>query len=235
MSIATAIFRKRSARAYASVRERLGLVTATLAEDIAGMRIVQAFTREQANAAQLPRGDASTTARRTWRRSSSTALYFPFVDLLSTVALAVVLGYGGHLYFQRRGHARNAVRLHALRAELLRPGAAALAALRHVPLGHGRTGQDHGRARPGARGAPTCPAPRELPQSTARRLRGRALRLRRRARGAARARPRGPGWDDRRARRPHRRRASRRSPSCSHASTTRARADHDRRRTTCAK
>src|SRR5207237_1902172 len=26
-------------------------------------------------------------------------LYFPFVDLLSSVALAVVLGYGGHLYF----------------------------------------------------------------------------------------------------------------------------------------
>src|ERR671929_1826444 len=47
MSIATAIFRKRSSRAYAAVRERLGLVTATLAEDIAGMRIVQAFTREQ--------------------------------------------------------------------------------------------------------------------------------------------------------------------------------------------
>src|SRR6185295_10392501 len=49
MAFATAIFRKRSARAYASVRERLGLVTATLAEDIAGMRIVQAFTREQTN------------------------------------------------------------------------------------------------------------------------------------------------------------------------------------------
>src|SRR5690348_17729953 len=27
-------------------------------------------------------------------------LYFPFVDLLSSVALAVVLGFGGHLYFQ---------------------------------------------------------------------------------------------------------------------------------------
>src|SRR5207244_4874701 len=27
-------------------------------------------------------------------------LYFPFVDLLSSIALAVVLGYGGHLYFQ---------------------------------------------------------------------------------------------------------------------------------------
>src|SRR2546426_9170957 len=46
MTIATSLFRKYSARAYRDVRERLGLVTATLAEDIAGMRIVQAFTRE---------------------------------------------------------------------------------------------------------------------------------------------------------------------------------------------
>src|SRR5213592_2959200 len=44
--IATALFRKHSARAYRQVRERLGLVTATLAEDIAGMRVVQAFNRE---------------------------------------------------------------------------------------------------------------------------------------------------------------------------------------------
>src|SRR6184192_1141757 len=47
MSVATAIFRTRSAQAYAAVRERLGLVTATLAEDIAGMRVVQSFTREE--------------------------------------------------------------------------------------------------------------------------------------------------------------------------------------------
>src|SRR5213083_980540 len=49
MSLATVLFRKRSSRAYAAVRERLGLVTATLAEDIAGMRVVQAFTREREN------------------------------------------------------------------------------------------------------------------------------------------------------------------------------------------
>ena len=63
------IFRKRSARAYAAVRERLGLVTATLAEDIAGMRVVQAFTREQANSAISARSP-SATASRTWRPSS---------------------------------------------------------------------------------------------------------------------------------------------------------------------
>jgi ABC-type multidrug transport system fused ATPase/permease subunit len=98
MSVATAIFRVRSARAYRAVRERLGLVTATLAEDIAGMRVVQAFTREQASIRNF-----RTVAERYRDSNMQTVvlngLYFPFVDLLSTVALAVVLGYGGHLYF----------------------------------------------------------------------------------------------------------------------------------------
>ena len=47
MFAATAFFRIYSARAYRAVRERLGLVTATLAEDTAGMRIVEAFTRSR--------------------------------------------------------------------------------------------------------------------------------------------------------------------------------------------
>jgi ABC-type multidrug transport system fused ATPase/permease subunit len=98
MGIATVIFRVRSTRAYRAVRERLGLVTATLAEDIAGMRVVQAFTRESANT----RNFKAVTER--YRDSNMetvvlNALYFPFVDLLSSIALAVVLGYGGHLYF----------------------------------------------------------------------------------------------------------------------------------------
>ncbi|MFL5920044.1 MAG: ABC transporter ATP-binding protein [Gaiellaceae bacterium] len=99
MSIATALFRTRSARAYSAVRERLGLVTATLAEDIAGMRIVQAFTREEANIRNF-RAVADRYRESNMQTVVLNGLYFPFVDLLSTVALAVVLGYGGHLYFQ---------------------------------------------------------------------------------------------------------------------------------------
>jgi ATP-binding cassette subfamily B protein len=99
MSIASALFRSRSARAYAQVRERLGLVTATLAEDIAGMRMVQAFTREE-----RAKENFRTVARRYRDSNMETvvlnALYFPFVSFLSILALAVVLGYGGHLYFQ---------------------------------------------------------------------------------------------------------------------------------------
>src|SRR6202030_510889 len=46
LSVATALFRKKSSRSYRGVRETLGAVTAVLAEDIAGMRVLQAFTRE---------------------------------------------------------------------------------------------------------------------------------------------------------------------------------------------
>jgi len=98
MSIATVLFRVRSTRAYRAVRERLGLVTATLAEDIAGMRVVQAFTREDRNIAHFREVNAH------YRQANQqtvvlSGLYFPFVDFLSTLALSVVLGYGGWLYF----------------------------------------------------------------------------------------------------------------------------------------
>jgi ABC-type multidrug transport system fused ATPase/permease subunit len=98
MSVGTVLFRIHSARAYAAVRERLGLVTATLAEDIAGMRIVQAFTREDRNIAHF-REVAEHYREANMRTVVLNALYFPFVDLVSSVALAVVLGYGGYLYF----------------------------------------------------------------------------------------------------------------------------------------
>jgi ATP-binding cassette subfamily B protein len=98
LSVGTVLFRIYSARAYAAVRERLGLVTATLAEDIAGMRIVQAFTREDRNVANF-REVADHYREANMRTVVLNALYFPFVDLVSSVALAVVLGYGGYLYF----------------------------------------------------------------------------------------------------------------------------------------
>jgi ABC-type multidrug transport system fused ATPase/permease subunit len=98
MSIATTIFRRRSSRAYRRVRERLGLVTATLAEDIAGMRVVQSFTREEPNAQRFR--DVNDDYRKANHETVVlNALYFPFVDFLSSAATAVVLGFGGYLIF----------------------------------------------------------------------------------------------------------------------------------------
>jgi ATP-binding cassette subfamily B protein len=96
MAIATSFFRRRSSRAYRAVRERLGLVTATLAEDIAGMRVVQSFTREQTNQRQF------RSVNNRYRDSNQetvvlNGLYFPFVDFLAALATATVLGFGGWL------------------------------------------------------------------------------------------------------------------------------------------
>jgi ABC-type multidrug transport system fused ATPase/permease subunit len=98
MAIATAVFRAVSSRAYRAVRERLGHVTATLAEDIAGMRIVQAFNRQSANEQNF------RAVNEHYREANhvtvvTNGLYFPFVDFLSTAATAIVLGYGGYRYF----------------------------------------------------------------------------------------------------------------------------------------
>lgn len=100
MSLATAWFRRRSAAAYRAVRERLGLVTATLAEDIAGMRVVQAYTREGASAARFAEVNRSYRAAN-YVTVQLNGVYFPTVDLLSGVAQATVLGFGGWLVFDR--------------------------------------------------------------------------------------------------------------------------------------
>jgi ABC-type multidrug transport system fused ATPase/permease subunit len=98
MAAATAVFRLISSRAYRAVRERLGLVTATLAEDIAGMRVVQAFNRQSVNDRHFREVNAHYRAANQVTVVTN-GLYFPFVDFLATAATAVVLGYGGYRYF----------------------------------------------------------------------------------------------------------------------------------------
>ena len=98
MFIATAFFRIYSARAYRAVRERLGLVTATLAEDIGGMRVIQAFRRERTND-RIFREVNSHYREANQQTVVLNGVYFPFVDFLSALATAIVLGYGGYLVF----------------------------------------------------------------------------------------------------------------------------------------
>jgi ATP-binding cassette subfamily B protein len=96
MAAVTAWFRSRSNRAYRRVRERLGLVTATLAEDISGMRVVQTFTREPESQATF-RGVNERYRESNYETVILNGLYFPAVDVLSSVATAIVLGLGGAL------------------------------------------------------------------------------------------------------------------------------------------
>jgi ATP-binding cassette, subfamily B, bacterial len=88
--VATLIFRAKSAKAYADSREKVSVVNAYFAENVAGLRVTQAFRREPVNRERFGRlSQAFRTSR--LRAQRYIALYFPFVQTLSTVAGAIVL------------------------------------------------------------------------------------------------------------------------------------------------
>jgi ATP-binding cassette subfamily B protein len=87
---ATLVFRAKSAKAYADSREKVAIVNADFAENVAGMRVTQAFRRERANRDRFGRRSLAFRASRL-RAQRNIALYFPFVQTLSTVAGAIVL------------------------------------------------------------------------------------------------------------------------------------------------
>ncbi|MDT0487001.1 ABC transporter ATP-binding protein [Streptomyces doebereineriae] len=88
--VATYFFRKASVKAYELARERVSVVNADLQESVSGLRIVQAFRRERDGGARFAeRSDSYRQAR--VRGQWLISIYFPFVQLLSSVAAAAVL------------------------------------------------------------------------------------------------------------------------------------------------
>jgi ATP-binding cassette subfamily B protein len=86
----TILFRAKSAKAYADAREKVSAVNADLQENVAGLRVAQAYRREQVNQHRFAGlSNAYLTSR--LRAQRYIALYFPFVQALSTIAGALVL------------------------------------------------------------------------------------------------------------------------------------------------
>ncbi|MFJ6383912.1 ABC transporter ATP-binding protein [Kitasatospora sp. NPDC092039] len=91
--IATLVFRKKSRDQYERSRDLISAVNADLQENVAGMRIVQAFRRLDTNTDRfVARGIAYRDAR--VRAQLYISLYFPFVQFLSSLAAALVLIVG---------------------------------------------------------------------------------------------------------------------------------------------
>ncbi|MGW0813879.1 ABC transporter ATP-binding protein [Streptomyces viridiviolaceus] len=92
--IATYFFRRASVKAYELARERVSTVNADLQESVSGLRIVQAFRREDDGGRRFAeRSDSYRQAR--IRGQWLISVYFPFVQLLSSAAAAAVLVVGG--------------------------------------------------------------------------------------------------------------------------------------------
>ncbi|MEV4680188.1 ABC transporter ATP-binding protein [Streptomyces kurssanovii] len=91
--VGTYFFRKQSVKAYELARERISVVNADLQESVSGLRIVQAFRRERTGRESFAaRSDSYRQAR--VRGQWLISIYFPFVQLLSSVATAAVLIVG---------------------------------------------------------------------------------------------------------------------------------------------
>jgi ATP-binding cassette subfamily B protein len=88
--VATLVFRSKSTRAYNESRERVAAVNANFAENVAGLRVTQAFRREQANQDRFGALSHAFLVSRL-RAQRYIAIYFPFVQTLSTAAGAIVL------------------------------------------------------------------------------------------------------------------------------------------------
>ncbi|MFE9049578.1 ABC transporter ATP-binding protein [Streptomyces rubiginosohelvolus] len=91
--VGTFFFRRSSVKAYELARTRISSVNADLQESVAGLRIVQAFGREHDGAARYSeRSDSYRQAR--VRGQWLISVYFPFVQLLASVAAAAVMIVG---------------------------------------------------------------------------------------------------------------------------------------------
>ncbi|MFT9788398.1 ABC transporter ATP-binding protein [Streptomyces rhizosphaericola] len=91
--VGTFFFRRSSVKAYELARERISGVNADLQESVSGLRIVQAFGRERDGAARYAeRSDGYRQAR--VRGQWLISVYFPFVQLLASIAAAAVIIVG---------------------------------------------------------------------------------------------------------------------------------------------
>ena len=92
--LTAAIFRRRVREAFRDIRLRLARLNAYLQERLSGMRVVQLFGREEASArrfAELNREHLEAHLR----SITIYAVFFPVVEVLTAVAMALLLWYGG--------------------------------------------------------------------------------------------------------------------------------------------
>nr|WP_239148349.1 ABC transporter ATP-binding protein [Streptomyces anulatus] len=91
--IGTVFFRRSSVKAYELARTRISAVNADLQESVSGLRIVQAFGREAAGAARYAEHSDHYRQARV-RGQWLISVYFPFVQLLASIAAAAVIIVG---------------------------------------------------------------------------------------------------------------------------------------------
>ncbi|MFZ5923680.1 MAG: ABC transporter ATP-binding protein [Bacillota bacterium] len=94
IAVVTVIFRVKARDAYRMVRTRLAKINATLAENISGMRVIHIFNREEKKAREFDEINKDYL-KATMRELEVYAVFRPATDLISSLALALLVWYGG--------------------------------------------------------------------------------------------------------------------------------------------
>lgn len=94
--LATRLFHRYGLAAHRKVRAQTSRLTSAMAENIAGVRVVQAFSREEENLRRFQElhgtfNELALAAAKVFHT------YMPFIGLMSGVGTLIVLGYGGSL------------------------------------------------------------------------------------------------------------------------------------------
>jgi ATP-binding cassette subfamily B protein len=94
--LATAWFRRRSDEAYGRAREAIATVNADFQENLSGVRVAQAYQRENKNIGAFRKVAGQYLGHRL-DAQRLVAIYFPFVLFLAAIADAIVLAMGAWL------------------------------------------------------------------------------------------------------------------------------------------
>ncbi|HEX2076819.1 MAG TPA: ABC transporter ATP-binding protein [Longimicrobium sp.] len=93
-AVATFVFRALIRRAYRDIRVRLARINAVTQEYVSGIRVVQLFGREERVLRRIKEVNAHHLEAHL-RSITYYALFFPVIEVLSSVALALILWHGG--------------------------------------------------------------------------------------------------------------------------------------------
>jgi len=97
--LAAWVFRRKVREAYRDIRVRLARINAFLQERISGIRVVQLFRQERPTQQRFEQiNDDYLEAH--LRSITYYAVFFPIVELLASVALALIIWYGGNQALQ---------------------------------------------------------------------------------------------------------------------------------------
>jgi ATP-binding cassette subfamily B protein/subfamily B ATP-binding cassette protein MsbA len=95
MVLVTIIFRRRARENYRQVRAAISWVNSVLAENINGVRVVQAFARQHINLQHFRDVVNDNNLKANLHAARLVSIFFPSVDLLGTLATALVVWLGG--------------------------------------------------------------------------------------------------------------------------------------------